>query len=201
MGAIILDYFGDWKTRLLTCPTCGWTGTFEQGSTELYEMLQDCSCPGEHGLLDRPMLAVLPFPTLKEYRKHWASLSDRDKAYVEAIEASSDRFNKGKARSADQFPDLDSTVLDLKWDQEGEETLIRFGEQVLWREPVRYEAQWRFSEMLELLKEKYGDRLRDLEPTPDSKLYLYGDSLSSAGTIDSIRRDLQAAWKANRRVK
>ncbi len=24
MTALILDYFGDWRTRLLTCSTCGW---------------------------------------------------------------------------------------------------------------------------------------------------------------------------------
>lgn len=201
MDPIILDYFGDWKCRLLTCPTCGWTGTFNQGWTEIYEMLEDCHCPGEHGFLDRPMLAILQFPTLKEYRENWDNLPEHEKDYVEAIEISLDRFNQGKLKSYDQLPDLESSVLDLIWDEEINETLIRCGNQILWREPVRYEALWRFEEVVALLKEKYGTRLRDLEPTHDSWMNLYGDKSWIAGSIDRIRRDLRAAWEADQEVK
>lgn len=201
MDPIILDYLGDWKTHVLTCPTCGWTGTFEQGWTEIYDTLEDCQCPGNHGFLDRPMLAVLPFPTLKQYRENWERLPEHEKAYVEAIEISLDRFNSGKLKSADQLPDLQSSVLDLIWDEEGKETLIRFGDQILWREPVRYEALWRFEEVVALLKEKYGSRFRDLEPTQESWMNLFGDKLSIPGAIDRIRHDLTAAWEENQKVK
>ncbi|MGQ0557880.1 MAG: hypothetical protein ACT4PN_18270 [Nitrospiraceae bacterium] len=38
------QYRDDWKTRVFTC-SCGWTGTFEEGSTEYFEELKDSSCP------------------------------------------------------------------------------------------------------------------------------------------------------------
>ncbi|MCE1204677.1 MAG: hypothetical protein LWW79_08740 [Holophagaceae bacterium] len=87
MAAIILDYFGDWQTRRLTCPVCGWTGTFQEGDTELYAALQDCQCPGPHGFTDRPMLAILPFPTFDEWREHWDEISEAQRCLVRLAEA------------------------------------------------------------------------------------------------------------------
>lgn len=37
-------YRDDWKTRIFTC-SCGWTGTFEEGSTEYFEELKHSACP------------------------------------------------------------------------------------------------------------------------------------------------------------
>jgi hypothetical protein len=48
----------DWKNEVLTCRTCGWTGTFEEGSTEVYPELMDCHCPKCHGE-DETMLAIV----------------------------------------------------------------------------------------------------------------------------------------------
>ena len=196
MTAIILDYFGDWKTRLLTCPTCGWTGTFREGLTESYDSLEDCECPGEHGSLARPMLAILPFPTLEDSRRNWASLPEAEKAHVEAIEVSLNAFERLKLRSAAALPDLPDPVLDLLWDQEGDEVVLRLGDREVWREPVRYEAVWRFAEVLALLQEKYGARLRDLAPTPASEYHLYGDKLWSSGAVQRTREGLRLAWEA-----
>ncbi len=196
MTAIILDYFGDWKTRLLTCPTCGWTGTFREGLTEIYDSLEDCECPGEHGSLARPMLAILPFPTLEDSRRNWASLPEAEKAHVEAIEVSLNAFERLKLRSAAALPDLPDPVLDLLWDQEGDEVVLRLGDREVWREPVRYEAVWRFDEVLALLREKYGARLRDLLPTPASEYHLYGDKLWSPGAVQRTREGLRLAWEA-----
>ncbi len=98
MPAIILDYFGDWRTRPLTCPVCGWTGTFEEGWTELYEALQDCHCPGDHGLSDRPMLAIVPHPTLAEWRAHEARLSPAERAWIGLIEHGRECSNRQKPR-------------------------------------------------------------------------------------------------------
>lgn len=196
MSHLILDYFGDGKTRLLTCPICGWTGTFQQGLTEIYDDLVDCQCPGDHGHLDRPMLAVILHPTLKDYRAHWDRLSETEKAYVELIESSLDRFSRLKLKAADQLPDLPDPVLDLLWDQEGDEVVIRLRDREIWREPVRYEALWRFEQVLALLKGKYGPRLRDLEPTKASICYLYGDKLGCPRVLDNIRKELWEAWDA-----
>ena len=196
MAAIILDYFGDWKTRLLTCPSCGWTGTFREGLTELYDALEDCECPGDHGFRDRPMLAILPFPTLEDSRRNWASLPEHEKGYVEAIEASVSRFESLKLKTADALPDLPEPVLDLLWDQEGDDVVLRLGEREVWREPVRYEAVWRFDEVVALLQEKYGARFRDLAPTPASEYHLYGDKLWYSGSVQRTREGLRLAWEA-----
>jgi len=196
MAALILDYFGDWKTRLLTCPVCGWTGTFREGLTEIYDALEDCECPGEHGSLDRPMLAILPFPTLEDSRQNWASLPEHERRHVEAIEASQNEFARRKLNSAGELPDLPDPVLDLLWDQAGDEVVLRLGDREVWREPVRYEAVWRFDEILALLREKYGARLRDLAPTPASEYHLYGDKLWYPGAIKRTREGLRLAWEA-----
>lgn len=197
MGAVRLSYFGDWQTRILTCPICGWTGTFEEGLVEIYDCLRDCSCPGDHDLSFPPMLAVLPYPTLDDYKEHFDSLSEDEKAYVRAIEASVNRFEQGKLKSPDQLPDLNEPALDLIWDEQGDETVIRFEDQVIWREPARYEALWRFKEIVELLKAKYSTRLRDLAPTKRSWMDLYGDKMGAPDSVDRIREELRELWTKN----
>ncbi|WP_257310318.1 hypothetical protein [Geothrix fuzhouensis] len=194
MVALILDYFGDWRTRPLTCPTCGWTGTFEEGWTELYDALQDCQCPGEHGLGARPMLAVVPHPTLEEWQAHAARLSPGERSYLGLIESGRDRFNRLKLRMASQLPDLAESLLDLGWDQEGEDLVIRLGPREIWREPVRYEALWRYEQILALLQAKYGPRLRDLAPTPAAEYHLYGDKTAYPAAVQRLRGQLRRAW-------
>lgn len=196
MAAIILDYFGDWNTRPLTCPRCGWTGTFQQGMTDLFDDLQDCHCPGEHTSAERPMLAIVPHPTLDAWRAHWDQLPEREKRYIQCIEQGRDRFNRLKLGYAEQLPDLADPVLDLIWDQEDDDLVIRLGDRQVWREPVRYESLWRYKEILALLQEKYGSRLRDLEPTPASENHLYGDKAGHAHALDRLRKGLRKAWLA-----
>ena len=65
MSARHFDYYSNWKTEVLTCPKCGWTGTFEQGSVEYYEELMDCSCP-VCSWPEAPMLAIVSYPTMEE---------------------------------------------------------------------------------------------------------------------------------------
>lgn len=196
MSALILDYFGDWRTRRLTCPACGWTGTFEEGWTECHEALQDCECPGDHRAGDRPMLAILPFPTLGEWEAHEAALSAAERAYVGLIREGRERFMARKLKRADELPDLPGPALDLAWDQAGDEVVIRLGDREVWREPVRYESLWRYEQVLALLREKYGPRLRDLAPTPASEYHLYGDQTSAPHAVARRRKALRAAWAA-----
>ena len=65
------------------------------------------------------------------------------------------------------------------WDCEADEDygrrLIKHGDAVIFSEPARYEEYRRFKEVAEILKAKYGDRIKDLVPTEGSKLNLYGD--------------------------
>ena len=50
----------DWENEVLTCPKCGWEGTFNEGENEIFEALMDCSCPNCDGELGT-MLATVSF--------------------------------------------------------------------------------------------------------------------------------------------
>jgi hypothetical protein len=61
MAARHFEYSDDWKTAELTCPECGWKGTFDEGSVEHHAELMDSSCP-RCPLLEAPMLAIVNYP-------------------------------------------------------------------------------------------------------------------------------------------
>jgi hypothetical protein len=122
------------------------------------------------------------------------------------------RIRRGKARGAEtlaapqEFPDLTppdlsalpdvhGENLDFEWDtvgfrEDGREddlsTVIRHRGETLWTEPARWEGMNRFIEVRCLLRDRYGDRLRFLLPTPRSELYLLGDSFTASDTAISI---------------
>ena len=50
------------KTEILTCPQCGWRGTFDEGDIEFYEALMDSSCPKCESL-EAPVLAIVSYQT------------------------------------------------------------------------------------------------------------------------------------------
>jgi hypothetical protein len=54
-------YFDNWKTEILHCNRCGWTGTFDQGVVEYHEQLMDSSCP-VCDFFEAPMLAIVGYP-------------------------------------------------------------------------------------------------------------------------------------------
>lgn len=201
MSALILDYFGDWRTRRLTCPACGWTGTFQEGWTECHAELQDCECPGDHSAGDRPMLAILPFPTLDQWQAHEAQLSTAERATLGLVREGRERFMAQKLKRADELPDLPGAALDLAWDQAGDEVVIRLGDREVWREPVRYESLWRYEQVLALLQARYGPRLRDLAPTPAAEYHLYGDQTAAPRIVARLRKALRAAWHAGAQDK
>ncbi|MEJ7745382.1 MAG: hypothetical protein WKF61_01230 [Luteimonas sp.] len=97
-------------------------------------------------------------------------------------------------KTPEQLPDLEGDDIVLLWDaedyQRGGDTLIRYGSEVIWREPAQYEGYERFIEVANLLKQKYGDRLQDLVPSRNSELYLYGDALGSPSRISKFREEL-----------
>lgn len=78
--------------------------------------------------------------------------------------------------SPDQLPDIDGDELFFVWDQIETDSLIRFGNQIVWREETGWEVYDRFEEIAALLKQKYGRRLIDMVPTLRSEYALYGDA-------------------------
>lgn len=194
MSARHFGYYDDWKTATLTCPKCGWSGTFEQGDVEHYEELMDSSCPACKWP-DAPMLAIVPYPTTEESKANWDKLSDEEKAGVARRKHFLAEVEKTSLKSASELPDLSATEIRLSWDlREDEEgmswTDIRHGDQILWSEPAVYEGAERFAEVVGILKRKYGSRLLDVVPTEASGLYLYGDRLAAISTVDEARASL-----------
>jgi len=188
-----LSYYDDWKNAVLTCPECGWTGTFEQGDVEHYSELFDCSCPSCPYGPTRPILAIVSYPTIVEAEQNWEKLSDSQRKQVTAIKASQAEFEGQKLRSADQLPEIEEPRIHIQWDQDAEfgSILLRWRGQVLWTEPARWECVDRYAQVVDILKEKYGDRLYDVEPSRCSEMYLIGDRLSARDKIEQIRAELR----------
>ena len=65
----------------------------------------------------------------------------------------------------DELPGLPGDPLVLIWDMEQDDTVIRRGTIVLWREPCVYEG---YFEVLASLKQRYGSRLHDFIPIPNA---------------------------------
>ena len=75
MPARHFAYYSEWESEILTCPNCGWRGTFIDGDTEHYEQLMDTSCPQCD---DAPMLAIVSYPTREETRANLDKLSPEE---------------------------------------------------------------------------------------------------------------------------
>ena len=81
----------------------------------------------------------------------------------------------------------------MTWDFEADEgysktrALIKHGDVVIFSEPARFEEYRRFKEVAEILKAKYGDRVKDLVPIVRSDLNLYGDDVKGYGFVETVR--------------
>jgi len=93
-------------------------------------------------------------------------------------------------RSPDQLPDIDGDELFFVWDQIETDSLIRFGNQIVWREETGWEVYDRFEEIAAILKQKYGRRLIDMVPTLRSEYALYGDASYAWGRVQDARASL-----------
>lgn len=194
MTAKQFGYFEDWKTEILTCPSCGWKGAFDEGDREVYEELMDSSCPTCHEV----RLAMVLFPTLHELEANYDKLSEEEKESLAQRKAFLKRLDQECLRCTDQLPELTDPEIYAIWDYEenaGDErrTVIKVGERTLWSEPAVWEGFERYSEVVDLLKEKYGDRLKDVIPSESSFTFLYGDRLSTISKVDKIRENLRAS--------
>jgi len=192
--AKLFRYFEDWKTEVFTCPNCGWQGTFQEGDVEIHAELMDSSCPA-CPYKSAPMLAIVSWPTLEEYRENWDKVSEVDKAGVRLRERFLATFEEMSLKSADQLPDLEGEAILISWDYVSDEpdgyTTLSANGKAIWREPAVYEGRERFGEVVAILAEKYEERLKDVVPTRASHLYLYGDQLGAPRAVDKIRARIQ----------
>lgn len=190
-------YYDDWESTVLTCSKCGWTGTFDEGAVGRYDEVMDSSCPRCAASAPQ-MLAIVSYPTVAESHANHDKLSELERTHLDRTERFRSEFESRKLRDPSQLPDIKSRFFTLHWDTDYAdsgsaaryETLVKYGETVLFREAAAYEGYWRFIEVAKLLRGRYGPALRDLVPTTASWQYLYGDVLSAPLTLDEARREI-----------
>jgi hypothetical protein len=97
-----------------------------------------------------------------------------------------------EAAIRDSLPEIPAAAFTLSWelDPAARSWIIRHGDRIIYREPAEQEGYHRFEFLARLLREKYGERVRDLVPvsTPEADFYLYGDYLGSVARVESARK-------------
>jgi hypothetical protein len=186
MSSIKFNWYDNWKKYHLNCE-CGWKGELDDERCENHDGLMDFDCPN-----CKTILATILYPTLEESKQNWDKLDNSEKEHITRIEAFQKKFEEESLKSSDQLPDLHGNHFVFVWDSsliEGK-TVILFGEKTIWSEPTQYEGYERFVEILEILKAKYGDKLKDFIPTEASQMYLLGDRLNAGQIIEEARSKL-----------
>jgi hypothetical protein len=97
------------------------------------------------------------------------------------------------------LPEINEPEFLLTWELEvtadeasGEDTRcwsIKHAGRVIYREPARHEDYHRFELLARLLRQKYGQRVKDLVPVDsnDASYYLYGDFLGAVNRVEAAR--------------
>jgi hypothetical protein len=182
------DYDADAE---IACPSCGWRGR-GRDNQESYEQLFDVRCPR----CDR-MLLIVSYTTIEEKRAAAAAGNQRavaDLPSVDRIEARWQRAQSTQLTNPAQLPDLPGSVVRIAWDfdeRDGEHwTGRRHDGEEIWRELAYWEGDGRYAEVFAILRERYGTRLAEVQPTASSELYLYGDRLGAPSRIQRLNASL-----------
>lgn len=174
----------------LVCGDCGWTGP--GGLGEMFAERFDVSCPR----CDR-MLLIVSFPTLEETRQAAAAGNVLAQAELPNAESADARWRRAvelQLEEPEQLPELPGAALQIDWDFETHDdeiwTVLRHDGTEIWRELAFYDGYERFETVFRLLRKRYGGRLAEVRPTPESKFYLFGDSLGAPRMIDDLNASL-----------
>ena len=176
-------YYTHDTTSQVTCPDCGWAGTFAdlKLSNESEEfLLVGFECP-----VCFENIVLAPFPTINQIRS--AAKRGNTRA-IHDLAAAEERDRQDAAReasllgSADQLPALDLPgPTRFIWDAEIVEgdhwTVIRVapdGRQI-WREAAFWEGWERFPKMRDLLCKRYREGFGDLGLTRIAGTWVVGD--------------------------
>ena len=170
----------------IECPNCGHLNILkkydgEYSSDGLLVHCDECPCS----------IAFIAWPTRQDAIAAGARSTVR---MFDIMESRDRKFQRDCLRSPSQLPDIDDEDFTLMWDTQkvdGEMyTLLKHGDTVIFKEIAFFEGGFRYKEVAEVLKEKYGERLKDLMPTPSGWLYLGGDSLPALWDAKKARTAL-----------
>jgi hypothetical protein len=190
------NYYDPWKTYDYTCSACSWHG--KGGDLAYGEIGSDCMelvCP-----VCRELLVLIMYPTVEDSRANWDKLSESERSNIEQVEAFRADFQSRKLREPSPLPDICESSFVLYWDfdDSSREMLIKHQEQIIHREPAIFEGYERFIEVAQILRNRYGEALRDLIPTESSEVYLYGDHLAAPQKVDLAREQIFSRGNADR---
>jgi hypothetical protein len=180
-------YHDKWEDKAYACGECDWTGKGADCGYGLFHRKRflELLCPSCRAFVD-----LIIFPESHACGKNSDKLTDEQKRELQEQGEQMRLYREKCLQSQDQLPEIADSEFSLVWDQEKGDTQIRKGDSVIWSEPVAYEGFERFELIALILKEKYGTRLRDLEPTDRSMLFLYGDLASSIDYVEKLRKNL-----------
>ncbi len=183
------SYYSDWGNESTTCKHCGWKGILKLAGKEYFNDCFELLCPS-----CAETMGVVGYPTIEESEANWDKLDNLERLEVLARKQFLDDWAASKLKDESQLPDIESDSITLLWDQEEidkkEWTVLRYGNQEVFRELACYEGFMRFKEVVEILKKKYDPRLHDVVPSKKSMLYLYGDRLHSLDYVESVRKGI-----------
>ena len=171
------------------CQKCGWAGTGEQTEEiEIHSDWMEIGCPKCYNLI-----GALSFPTIDEILKYG---TDEEKAQARKKRQFIDRVMDLRLKCQEQLPEIESDEIIITLREEvsaddGKDGFIVLyckGNEI-WREIRTYEYWDRYIELGKILKEKYGDRLKDFEA--ELTTYLGGDYTPSFGKVREFRNSLQ----------
>jgi hypothetical protein len=169
-------YFSDWRARTVSC-ACGWTGPHGELDSELFDELQQLSCPK----CDAHLLLV-SYPTGEDIQR--AAEEGHEEAVRmlpqvlarEATQAEAEkrlsRWKREAVQRASDLPELQGDELAFHWDtariDDDTYFVIKVGEQLVCREPAYIDRE-RFGQVKALLKERYGARFRRLDTSAHAR--------------------------------
>lgn len=177
----------------LKCVGCGWLGTGQETERgETFESLFEVHCPA-CGV----KMGICTYPTRQEAEEAWDLVPEVDRLQFRLQKMLGEACEARELKRADQLPSIDAPSFVLVWDVEEREgfprnwTVIRLGDREIWSEPALYEDGNRFAAIADILRERYGEALLDLEPTKASLYCLYGDSWAMPGIVERARTKLR----------
>ena len=177
------NYYSNWKNEIYECLKCNRKFKVNEMTFEAFSELMEFSCP------DCDTIVLIVGSPSDDQRKE-AALSGNEEA-IQELEISSDLesiFLKEKLQSIDELPEIKEDNLCFSWDMIASDaneprTVIRLGKVVIHKEIAIYEGWWRFNEIKDLLKKKYGKQFKELVPELTSETYLYGDDHRASSKI------------------
>lgn len=182
---IIFDYY-QYKHQIWTCEECGWAGPgsiLEVG--EVFEVLHELNCPQ----CDTRM-GYVPHPTLKQARANFENLPDDEKLQVKYLESMIDEFDRVCLKSPEQLPEITESNFSLIWDEEDRYSVIKHEGRKIFVEPIIFQDYERFDTVVRILKDRYGDALKGVHPTPAAYATLCGDKLGAGSVMNDYHAKL-----------